>query len=150
MPNDKPTVLILCTGNSCRSHLAEGVLRAAAGNFLNVASAGSKPAGYVHPLAIRAMAEIGIDISAHTSKHMNEFLDRKVETVITVCGNADQACPIFPGRVNRHHWPFDDPARATGSDDEKMAVFRRVRDEIRRTFSAYADGRRDALKPRVQ
>src|SRR3954469_5439937 len=91
----KGTVLILCTGNSCRSHLAEGVLRAAAGDIFEVASAGSKPAGYVHPLAIRAMAEIGIDISAHRSKHLNEFLHRDIETVITVCGNADQACPIF-------------------------------------------------------
>jgi arsenate reductase len=147
MPTETPTVLILCTGNSCRSHLAEGVLRAVAGDFLNVASAGSKPAGHVHPLAIRAMQEIGIDISAHHSKHMNEFLGRKVETVITVCGNADQACPVFPGQMNRHHWPFDDPAHETGTDEEKMAVFRRVRDEIRRAFTAYADGRRDALKP---
>jgi arsenate reductase len=146
MTIDKPTVLILCTGNSCRSHLAEGVLRAAAGDFLNVASAGSKPAGYVHPLAIRAMAEIGLDISAHRSKHMNEFLSAKVETVITVCGNADQACPVFPGQVNRHHWPFDDPAHATGTDEEKLAVFRRVRDEIRQAFTAYVDGRRDGLK----
>ena len=146
MSTDKPTVLILCTGNSCRSHLAEGVLRAAAGDFLNVASAGSKPAGHVHPLAIRAMAEIGIDISAHHSKHLNEFLGQNVETVITVCSNADQACPIFPGQVNRHHWPFDDPARATGTEEEKLAVFRRVRDEIRRAFESYADGRRDALK----
>jgi arsenate reductase (thioredoxin) len=140
----KPTVLILCTGNSCRSHLAEGILRAAAGDFLNVASAGSKPAGYVHPLAIRAMQEIGIDISAHTSKHMDGFLESDVETVITVCGNADQACPMFPGQVNRHHWPFDDPAHAAGTEEEKLAVFRRVRDEIRRAFESYADGRRDA------
>ncbi len=142
----KPTVLILCTGNSCRSHLAEGLLREAAGDFLEVASAGSKPAGYVHPLGVKAMAEIGIDISAHTSKHMNDFLDRDVETVITVCGNADQACPVFPGQLNRHHWPFDDPAHATGTEAEQLAVFRRVRDEIRRTFTAYADGRRDQLK----
>jgi arsenate reductase len=146
MTTDKPTVLILCTGNSCRSHLAEGILRAAAGDILTVASAGSKPAGYVHPLGIRVMQEIGIDISAHTSKHMNEFLAAKVETVITVCGNADQACPLFPGQVNRHHWPFDDPAHATGTEEEKLAVFRRVRDEIRRAFESYADGRRDALK----
>ena len=149
MPTDKPTVLILCTGNSCRSHLAEGVLRAAAGDFLDVASAGSKPAGYVHPLAIRAMAEIGIDIAAHRSKHMNDFLAQKIETVITVCGNADQACPVFPGQVNRHHWPFDDPAHATGTDEEKLAVFRRVRDEIRARFEAYAAGRRDALKAKA-
>lgn len=146
MSDPKPTVLILCTGNSCRSHLAEGILRAAAGDLLNVVSAGSKPAGYVHPMAIQVMQEIGIDIAGHTSKHMNEFLGGRVETVITVCGHADQACPMFPGQVNRHHWPFDDPAHATGTDEEKLAVFRRVRDEIRRTFTAYAAGRRDALK----
>lgn len=146
MPEPKPTVLILCTGNSCRSHLAEGILRAVAGDLLEVASAGSKPAGQVHPLAIRVMEEIGVDISGHISKHMDEFLSRPVETVITVCGNADQACPIFPGQVNRHHWPFDDPAHATGTTEEQLAVFRRVRDEIRRTFTAYADGRRDQLQ----
>jgi arsenate reductase len=149
MSTTKPSVLILCTGNSCRSHLAEGILRAAAGDVLTVHSAGSKPAGYVHPLAIRVMKEIGIDLAAHTSKHMNEFLSAPVETVITVCGNADQACPVFPGQVNRHHWPFDDPAHATGTEAEILAVFRRVRDEIRRTFEAYADGRRDALKSLV-
>ena len=139
----KPTVLILCTGNSCRSHMAEGILRAAAGDILDVQSAGSKPAGYVHPLAIQALAEIGIDISAHHSKHMDEFLSQDVETVITVCGNVDQACPMFPGQMNRHHWGFDDPAHATGNEEEQMAVFRRVRDEIGRVFEAYAAGRRD-------
>lgn len=146
MSVDKPTVLILCTGNSCRSHLAEGFLRATAGDFLAVASAGSKPTGYVHPMAIQVMKEIGIDISGHRSKSMLEFLDAQVETVITVCGNADQACPIFPGQVNRHHWPFEDPAHATGTDEEKLAVFRRVRNEMRRVFTAYSDGRRDASK----
>ena len=138
-----PLILVLCTGNSCRSHLAEGFLRAAAGRHFEVASAGSKPAGYVHPLAVQVMQEVGIDISQHCSKHLSEFLSRKVETVITVCGNADQACPMFPGQVNRYHWGFDDPAHATGSDEEKLAVFRRVRDEIRRVFEAYAAGRRD-------
>ena len=142
----KPAVLVLCTGNSCRSHLAEGILRALAGDLFEVHSAGSKPAGYVHPLAIRAMSEIGIDISQHRSKHMNDFLHTPIETVITVCGNADQACPVFPGQVNRHHWPFDDPAHAPGTDEEKMAVFRRVRNEIRQTLQAYVAGRRDALK----
>ncbi|MBL9153748.1 MAG: arsenate reductase ArsC [Verrucomicrobiales bacterium] len=141
-----PTILILCTGNSCRSHLAEGILRAALGDRATVASAGSKPAGYVHPLAIRAMAEIGIDLAGHRSKHLNEFLNQEVETVITVCGNADQACPMFPGQVNRHHWGFDDPAHAEGTEEEQMAVFRRVRDEIRRVFEAYAAGRLDAWK----
>ena len=142
----KPTVLILCTGNSCRSHMAEGILREAAADSLNVQSAGSKPAGYVHPMAIQVMKEIDIDISNHHSKHMDEFLSQNVETVITVCGNADQACPTFPGQVNRHHWGFDDPAHATGTEEEKLNVFRRVRDEIRLVFSAYADGRSDQRK----
>lgn len=141
-----PLILVLCTGNSCRSHLAEGILRAASGGSFRVASAGSKPAGYVHPLGIAAMKEIGIDISSHRSKHFDEFLSEKVETVITVCGNADQACPMFPGQLNRHHWGFDDPAHAEGTEEEKMAVFRRVRDEIRRVFEAYAAGRIDEAK----
>lgn len=134
----KPLILILCTGNSCRSHLAEGILRAAVGEAAEVASAGSDPAGYVHPMAGEVMKEIEIDISAHTSKHLDEFLQREVHTVITVCGNADQACPIFPGQAEKHHWPFDDPAKATGSEEEIRAVFRRVRDEIRAKFEAYA------------
>lgn len=134
----KPLILILCTGNSCRSHLAEGILRAAVGEAAEVASAGSDPAGYVHPMAGEVMKEIEIDISAHTSKHLDGFLQREVHTVITVCGNADQACPIFPGQAEKHHWPFDDPAKATGSEEEIRAVFRRVRDEIRAKFEAYA------------
>lgn len=134
----KPLILILCTGNSCRSHLAEGILRAAVGEAAEVASAGSDPAGYVHPMAVEVMKEIEIDISAHTSKHLDEFLQQEVHTVITVCGNADQACPIFPGQAEKHHWPFDDPAKATGSEEEIRAEFRRVRDEIRAKFEAYA------------
>ncbi len=142
----KPTILILCTGNSCRSHLAEGILRRALGDGFSVQSAGSEPAGYVHPLAARVMKEMGIDISGHRSKHLEEFLHQPVETVITVCGRADQACPAFPGQVNRYHWGFDDPARAVGTEEEKLAVFRRVRDEIRKVFEAYAAGRRDEAK----
>ena len=144
--NTKPLVLILCTGNSCRSHLAEGLLREAAGDLVEVQSAGSNPSGHVHPMAIQVMQEIGIDISGHRSRHMNEFLNSEVETVITVCGNADQACPMFPGQVNRYHWGFDDPAHATGTEEEKLAVFRRVRDEIRRVFGAYGAGRLDQHK----
>jgi arsenate reductase len=146
MTTDKPTVLILCTGNSCRSHLAEGFLRGAAGDILDVQSAGSKPTGYVHPLAIKVMQEAGVDISQHRSKPLTEFLNQKIETVITVCGNADQACPIFPGQVNRHHWAFVDPAHAKGSEEEILKVFREVRDEIKLVFAAYGAGRRDALK----
>ncbi len=143
---EKPLVLVLCTGNSCRSHLAEGILRAASGGLFNVASAGSKPSGYVHPLSIKVMQEIGIDISGHHSKHLSEFLSVPVETVVTVCGNADQACPMFPGQVNRYHWGFDDPAHATGTEEEQLAVFRRVRDQIRAVFEAYAAGRKDEAR----
>lgn len=140
---DRPVILILCTGNSCRSHMAEGILRAALGDRYRIESAGSRPAGYVHPLATRVLAEIGIDIRSHHSKHLEEFLQDNIETVITVCGNADQACPIFPGQVNRHHFPFDDPAHATGTEEEQMTIFRRVRDEITAVFGAYAAGRLD-------
>ena len=141
-----PLILVLCTGNSCRSHLAEGILRNALGDRFRVASAGSDPAGFVHPLAIQVMQEMNLDISGHRSKHLKEFLKESVETVITVCGNAEHACPLFPGQVNRHHWGFDDPAKASGSDEEKLAVFRRVRDEIRRVFEAYAAGRLDGIR----
>jgi len=140
----KPLVLILCTGNSCRSHLAEAILRKAAGDLVEVASAGSKPAGYVHPEALAVLAEIGLDASAHRSKHLDEFLSAPVTTVITVCGKADQACPAFPGQVRRHHWGFDDPAHATGTPEQVRAEFRRVRDEIRKVFEAYAAGLRDS------
>ncbi len=108
--------------------------------MVTVESAGSAPTGQVHPLAIEVMNEIGIDISKHRSKHLNEFLDQPVHTVISVCGNADQACPMFPGMVHRYHWGFDDPAKAKGSNAEVLAVFRRVRDEIAKTFGAYAAG----------
>lgn len=136
----KPTVLILCTGNSCRSHMAEGILRNAASDLIEVASAGSNPSGYVHPKAITALNEIGIDISSHTSKHMNDFLNQDIHTVITVCGNADQACPTYPGQSHRHHWGFEDPAHAEGSEEEIMEVFRKVRDEIKLVFEAYSSG----------
>ena len=134
----KPLILILCTGNSCRSHLAEGILRAAVGEAAEVASAGSVPAGYVHPMAVEVMAEIGIDISGHTSTHLNEFVERDVHTVITVCGNADSVCPVFGAQAEKHHWPFEDPVKAEGSEEEIRAVFRRVRDEIRQKFETYA------------
>lgn len=143
--DQRPLVLILCTGNSCRSQMAELLLQRAAGDALRVESAGSQPSGYVHPLAIKAMAEMDMDLSEGRSKSLDEFLDQDVETVITVCGNADQACPVFPGQARRYHWPFDDPAHAEGSEDEQMEVFRRVRDEIDRVFSAYGFGRRDSL-----
>lgn len=134
----KPTVLILCTGNSCRSHMGEGILRALAGDLLEAQSAGSRPAGYVHPVAIEVMREIGIDISGHESKSLDKFMHQQVHTVITVCGNVDQICPTFPGQVQRIHHGFDDPAHAEGTPEEIRAAFRRVRDEIRRFLSTFA------------
>ena len=121
--------------------MAEGILKSVAGDILNVQSAGSDPTGYVHPLAIKALGEIGIDISSNTSKHMNEFLKQEVETVITVCGNANQACPVYPGKVNRFHWPFDDPAKAEGSETEIWKMILKIRDEIKKTFSNYGEQR---------
>ena len=120
--------------------MAEGILRNAASKLIEVASAGSNPSGYVHPKAITVLDEIGIDISSHTSKHMNDFLDQDIHTVITVCGNADQECPTYPGQFHRHHWGFEDPAHAEGSEDEVMEVFRKVRNEIKLVFEAYAAG----------
>jgi arsenate reductase len=124
--------------------MAEGILQAAAGDLVEVHSAGSNPAGYVHPMAIRVMREIGIDISEHSSKHMNEFLSWNIDTVITVCSDAEEACPMFPGQLRRHHWGFDDPARVKGSERQILAEFRRVRDQIKLVFEAYAAGLRDA------
>ncbi len=126
-------VLFLCTGNSCRSHMAEGLLRHLAGSSRVSLSAGSRPAGYVHPLAVRAMGELGVDLAGQVSKSIAEFLPPDGEppdVVVSVCANAERDCPAFPGEVRRLHWPFDDPADAQGTDDEKLAVFRRVRDEI--------------------
>lgn len=126
--------------------MAEGILRAAAGDLLEVHSAGSRPAGYVHPKAIAVLREIGIDISGHTSKHMNDFLDRKIDTVITVCGNADQVCPRYPGQVSRHHWGFEDPVHAHGTEEEILREFRRIRDQIKLVFEAYAAGLRESAR----
>ena len=141
----KTLILILCTANSCRSHIAEGILQEVAGDVLNVQSAGSDPAGFVHPLAVTVLADIGIDISENSSKHMNEFLSSEVETVITVCDNADQACPSFPGQANRHHWPFPDPAKAEGTKEEIRKIFEKVRDDIRRVFTNYGLSRKNSI-----
>ena len=111
------TILIVCMGNSCRSQMAEGLLRQLAGESFEVMGAGCSPSGYVHPFAIEVMAEIGLEIGEWRSKSHCEFLERDVHTVITVCGNADQCCPTFPGQVNRYHWPFDDPAAFEGDEE---------------------------------
>ena len=127
-------VLFLCTGNSCRSHMAEGWLRHLAGDRYEALSAGSDPAGSVHPGAVAAMAEVGVDLTGHRSKSIAEFLPpagRPPDAIVSVCSSADERCPIFPGDVRRIPEPFDDPAHATGTDEEVTAEFRRVRDEIR-------------------
>lgn len=122
--------LILCTGNSCRSQMAEALWNHWGQGQWAAASAGSKPAGYVHSLAIEAMRELGLDLSGAASKSLDEFRARPFDVVVTVCDHAHEACPAFPGGGERLHWPFDDPADAAGTDQEKLAVFRRVRDEI--------------------
>ncbi|HKS27581.1 MAG TPA: arsenate reductase ArsC [Pyrinomonadaceae bacterium] len=131
-------VLILCTGNSARSQMAEGLLRGDGGDRFEVFSAGTEPAG-LNPLAVRAMLEIGIDISAQRSKSVDGYAGREFDYVITVCDRAKENCPVFPGRAERIHWSFDDPAAATGDEDERLSVFRRVRDEIREHLNEFAD-----------
>jgi len=122
-------VLFLCTHNSARSQIAEGFLRALAGDRFDVASAGTE-ATRVHPLAIRAMEEVGIDLTGHTSKTIDTLVDQSWDYVITVCDSANERCPIFPGGTTRIHWSFDDPSQATGTDADRLETFRRVRDEI--------------------
>ena len=128
---DKKRVLILCTGNSARSQMAEGLLRHDAGDRFEVFSAGTKPS-FVRPEAIAAMQELGIDISGHRSKSVDEFTGQELDYVLTVCDNARESCAVFPGQSIRFHHTFDDPAEKQGSEEERMAVFRRVRDELRR------------------
>jgi arsenate reductase len=137
---NKNRVLFLCTGNSCRSHMAEGWLRHLAGDRYESLSAGAKPAGYVHPLAIKAMSEVGVDISQHRSKSIDEFAGQTLDVLVTVCDNAREACPTFAGAKQKLHWSFDDPAHASGSDEEKMKVFRRVRVEIRSRIEEFLRG----------
>jgi arsenate reductase len=122
-------VLFLCTHNSARSQMAEGLLRAWAGDRFEALSAGVE-ATEVRPLAIRAMAELGIDISGQTSKRLDVYAGQPIDYAITVCDEAREACPYFPGSKATLHWSFDDPSAATGTDEERLAVFRRVRDEI--------------------
>lgn len=129
--NEKKRVLILCTGNSARSQMAEGLLRRDAGEFYEVESAGVEP-GIVRPEAVEAMNEIGIDISEHRSKSADEFLGQHFDYIITVCDNAKETCPVFPGNAQRIHHSFEDPPPSTvGSYETRLTIFRRVRDEIR-------------------
>ena len=135
--NDKKKVLILCTGNSARSQMAEGLLRHEAGAKFEVVSAGVAPS-HVRPEAIAVMNELGIDISEHRSKSIDEFTGQEFDYVITVCDNANEQCPVFPGKTERIHWSFEDPAAITGDDRHRLSVFRRVRDEIRERLREFA------------
>ncbi len=136
----KKRVLFLCTGNSARSQMAEGLLRSLAGDLMDVASAGTDPC-YVHPMAIRAMRERGIDISQHRSKHLSEFLPYPVDYVITVCNQAAERCPLFPGRATRIHWDIPDPATAAIAESLRMAAFRKVLHALENHILAWLDTR---------
>jgi len=136
--SDRKRVLILCTGNSARSQMAEGLLRHLADDRFEVISAGVSPTR-VRPEAITAMSEIGIDISQHYSKSVDEFSGQQFDYVITVCDNANEQCPVFPGNTKRIHWSFDDPAKVDGDEETRLAVFRRVRDEILQVLRRFVE-----------
>jgi arsenate reductase len=137
----KERVLILCTGNSARSQMAEGLLRHEGGDRFEVFSAGTKPT-HVRPEAIAVMNELWLDVSGHHSKSVDEFIGQPFDFVITVCDNANESCPIFPGNVQRLHWPFDDPAAVQGSEEERKDAFRRVRDQLHRRIMVFlSDGK---------
>lgn len=137
MQEGKPIVYFLCTGNSCRSQMAEGFGKEILGDRFTVLSAGLEAHG-VNPTAVRAMAEIGIDISDQTSDLIDPEILTKADWVITLCGNANESCPVTPLHVRRLHWGLDDPAKAQGTDEERMEVFRRVREEIRQLIADFA------------
>jgi len=130
-------VLILCTGNSCRSQMAEGLFRLLADDAVQASSAGVQPQGYVHPLAIRVMDDLGIDMSSDRSKSIDDFSNETFDYVITVCDHASQNCPTFPGTPTRLHWPTDDPFDAKGDEGAQLAEYRRVRDELRQRIEAF-------------
>ena len=149
--NRKADVLIVCTGNSCRSQMAEGFLRQMASDRLNALSAGLDPKGDVHPLAVKAMDEIGINIHQQVPKDISEFLGKEaIRYLVIVCNKANRTCPrIWPGLAdeNRLYWPFDDPADAVGTEEEQMEVFRRVRDEIKTKLEEWLATLEDYLAP---
>lgn len=124
-------ILVICTGNSARSQMAEALLRHLCGDGLDVVSAGSMPAAQVHPLAVRALAEIGLDISAQRPKPLTDFLGQPFDYIIAVCSKAAEACPFFPGPAQRIHWFYDDPAAVAGTEEERLAAFRAIRDDLK-------------------
>jgi arsenate reductase len=131
-------ILVLCTGNSCRSQMAHGYLNSVLGAKVNVYSAGVETHG-VNPRAIKVMAEDGIDISGHTSNHVDEYQDISFDHVITVCDHANEVCPVFPSTAEKHHHNFTDPAKATGTEEEILTAFRHTRDQIKAYFTAFAN-----------
>jgi arsenate reductase (thioredoxin) len=133
--NEKIRILFLCTHNSARSQMAEGLLRDLAGDRFEAFSAGTE-ATHVRPLAIRTMEEIGVDISRQESKTLDRYLDQPFDYVITVCDDANEACPYFPGAMSRLHWSFEDPSKAEGSEEERLEVFRSVRERIKDRMQA--------------
>jgi len=133
----KERLLVLCTGNSARSQMAEGLFRRALGDRFEIVSAGTKPTR-LRPEAVAVMAEIGIDISGHRSKSVDEFAGQQFRCVITVCDNARETCPVFPGQAERIHWSFDDPAAAAGDEGQRLSAFRTVRDRIAERVEAFA------------
>lgn len=137
---EKERVLILCTGNSARSQMAEGILRQIADEKFDVESAGVAPS-IVRPEAIEVMRDIGIDISTHRSKSVDEFLDQRFDYIITVCDNAKESCPVFPGDTVRLHWSFDDPAAIEGPEELRLSAFRKIRDEIRDRLKRFVNDR---------
>jgi arsenate reductase len=141
---DKPNILILCTGNSCRSQIAEGYFRHYASDYFHVHSAGTEPAERVHPIAVKVMQEDGIDISSGRPKHVQEFLGRiPLRYLIAVCGGANESCPsIATGTSQRLFWPFDDPAAFKGSEQETLTEFRRIRDQIKQQIVAWLQAER--------
>jgi arsenate reductase len=138
---EKRRVLILCTGNSARSQMAEGLLRHDAGEWFDVESAGTRP-GMVRPEAIAVMKELGVDLSGHRSKHVDEFEGQRFDYVITVCDSARESCPVFFGAAKRIHQSFEDPAALKGSEQERLTAFRRVRDELRTYLAEFASSSR--------
>jgi len=136
--SEQKRVLILCTGNSARSQMAEGLLRHDGGPAFEVSSAGTKPS-HVRPEAIEAMKEVGIDISGHRSKSVDEFAGQEFDYVVTVCDNAKESCPVFPGKTERIHWSFEDPAAVEGDWETRLGAFRRLRDKIREKFRQLVD-----------
>jgi arsenate reductase len=133
----KPRLLVLCTGNSARSQMAEGLFREALGDRFEVASAGTRPSA-VRPEAVAVMREVGIDISHHRSKSVEEFAGREFRYVVTVCDNARESCPVFPGSAEQIHWSFEDPAAVEGPEEERRAAFRRIRDQIAERVRRFA------------